>query len=196
MGRRLTDGARDPTVTSKTPTEGNVPLERYDASTLVGLKTYVHNAAVRRVDAENEVSIELPKQRELLASAAVLRCLTPIRLRGYEIKALRKILRLTAVEFAKKLDEKTAPETISRWENEAQPIGGFAEKTLRLLVCEELTKEAPGVAYEASKIAYLRVTDPWLMNPDYEMPYIHLRLVRLKERSGAVIDAWDVKEAA
>jgi hypothetical protein len=105
-------------------------------------------------------------------------------------------LGLTAEEFAKKLDEKTAAETISRWENEAQPIGGFAEKVLRLVVCELLRTEAPGISYDASKIAHLKIRDPWLGNKDYDLPYIYLALTRVKEQSGSIIDAWDVKKAA
>lgn len=197
MGRHHADGSHEPTDERKAGIASKATLNRYDATPLIGLKTYVYNAAIERIDPETqEVTVELPKQRALLASAAIVRCLTNIRLRGWEIKALRKITRMTATEFAKKLDEKTAAETISRWETEKQPIGGFAEKTLRLLVCEELRKEAPGIDYDGSKIAYLRVLDPWLMNKDFEVPYIHLVLARLKkEQSGDVVDAW-IKEAA
>src|SRR5262245_18089426 len=102
MGRHHTDGSRDPAVERRA--SGQVkPLQRYDATHLVGLRTYVYDAAI-----DGEVMIELPRQRELMASAAVARCLMPIRLRGWEIKALRKAMRSTAAEFAKKLGEKTA----------------------------------------------------------------------------------------
>src|ERR1700693_142846 len=68
-------------------------LPEYDATALVGLKTLVGNAAIERVDEQGEVTVELPKQSELLAAAAVVRCLMPIRLRGSEIKAMRRIMR-------------------------------------------------------------------------------------------------------
>jgi DNA-binding transcriptional regulator YiaG len=118
-------------------------LDRYDASALIGLRTIVRDAAIERVDEDGVHSVELPKMRELAASAAVARCLTPIRLRGAEIKAMRKIMGLTLAELAKELDERTAPETVSRWESEAQPMGGYLEKLLRLLVCKALRRERP-----------------------------------------------------
>jgi hypothetical protein len=37
---------------------------------------------------------------------------------------MRKIMDLTLAELDKKLDERTATETVSRWASEAQPMGG------------------------------------------------------------------------
>ena len=178
------------------PAAGARVLDEYDATDLVGLKTLVRGAAIEHTDSDKEVTVELPKLRQLLASAAVVRCLMPIKLRGWEIKAMRRIMKCTLAELAKKLDERTAVETLSRWESEAQPLGGYAEKVLRLVVCEELKKDAPGVEYHASKIAELKVMDPWKARPDYEIPHIVLQLVRMKEQSGSIIEAWDVKMAA
>jgi DNA-binding transcriptional regulator YiaG len=168
----------------------------YDATAIVGLRTLVHNSVIERTDDDGEVTIEVPKMRELLAAAAVKRCLMPVRLRGSEIKSMRKIMKLTLAELAKRMDERTAVETISRWESEAQPMGGYAEKLLRLLVCEELTKEAPGVSYSASQIARMKVLDPWRVDPSYELSPIELCLIHMKEPSGFVIEAWDARMAA
>jgi hypothetical protein len=49
----------------------------------------------------DEETIELPKMQELLASAAVVRCTTPIKLRGHEIKTMREIMKLTLTDFRK-----------------------------------------------------------------------------------------------
>jgi DNA-binding transcriptional regulator YiaG len=170
-------------------------LDQYDATALVGLSIIVHGAAIERTEEDGEVSVELPKLRELMATAAVGRCLVPVRLRGSEIKAMRKILGWTLAELAKRLGDRTAPETVSRWENEVQPMGGFAEKLLRLLVCEELNKDAHGVAYNAGMIANLKVVDPCRADPDYKLPPMHLELIRMKE-AGSIIEAWDAKVAA
>lgn len=134
-------------------------LDTYDATSHVGLRTVVCGAAIERVDESGEETIELPKPRELRASVAVARCLMPEKLQGWEIKAMRKIMGLTLAELAKKLDERTAPETVSRWETDAQPMGSYADKVLRLLICEELRKEAPGIAYNGALIANLRVSE-------------------------------------
>ena len=170
-------------------------LKEYDVSTLVGLHAVVCDAAIERVDERGDVSVEIPKLRELSASVAIARCLMPIRLRGKEIKSMRKILRLTLAEMAKKLDERTAPETVSRWESDAQPMGGYAEKILRLLVCEELKKEAPGIEYDGSKIAHLNVSDPWRSDADYIVPAIVLNYMPMRVEH-TVIEAWNEKKAA
>jgi DNA-binding transcriptional regulator YiaG len=165
-------------------------LETFDATALVGLRTHVMNAAIEHIDERGESTIELPKLRELLATAAVSRCLMPIRIRGSELRMMRRLMKLTLADLAGRLDERTAPETVSRWESEAQPMGGYVEKLIRLIVCEELSKEAPGVEYSASKIAHLRVTDPWRMDPDYEVPAIELKYVPMKVDHAAIIDTW------
>lgn len=170
-------------------------LDQYDATALVGLKTIVCAGAIERKDTDGETTIEVPKLRELLATVAIARCLMPIQLQGWEIKAMRKIMRLTLAQLAGKLDERTATETVSRWES-GQPMGGYAEKILRLLICEELHKEAPGISYSASMIAQLRVVDPWRVNAEYEVPAVCLQLTRVKEQSGEIVDAWDAKMAA
>lgn len=170
-------------------------LPIYDATVEVGLCTIVRDAAIEHTDEQGEVTIELPKLDELMASAAVARCLTPIKLRGWEIKGMRKIMRLTLAELADSLDERTAVETISRWESEAQPMGGYAEKVLRLFVCERLQKQAPGIEYSASMIANLKVRDPWRSDPNHKAPCIEFDLIHLKEESGTIIDAWNAKKA-
>jgi hypothetical protein len=47
----------------------------YDASAFVGLQTIVYNAAIERQEDDGEVTIELPKLPELMAAAAISRCL-------------------------------------------------------------------------------------------------------------------------
>jgi DNA-binding transcriptional regulator YiaG len=165
-------------------------MEEYDATPLVGLHTLVTNAAIETVDEAGETSVELPKLLELLATAAILRCLMPIRLRGAEMKAMRKAMKMTLADLARKLDARTAPETVSRWESEAQPMGGYVEKLLRLLVCETLKESAPGIEYNASMIAHLTVLDPWASDPTYKVPPIRLIYTKIKQQAGPVIDAW------
>lgn len=163
-------------------------LEEHDATALVGISTIVLNAAVYN---EEEDTVEVPKVRELMATAAVARCLMPIRLRGSEIRAIRKIMQLTLAELASKMDGRAAPETVSRWESENQPMGGYAEKVLRLVACEALKTEAPGVPYDGSMIAELQVSDPWKGDTGYTLPAIVLYRGKLRENSGSIIDVWD-----
>ncbi|RYC29383.1 DUF1870 family protein [Lichenibacterium minor] len=138
---------------------------------------------------DEEDTVELPKLQELMAAAAIARCLMPERLRGHEIKAMRKILRMTLAELADGMDSKTAVETVSRWESDAQPMGGYAEKVLRLLVCERLHEKAPGIAYDGAMISALKQIDPWRADPNYDLPAIEIELMLLKQ-NGHVEEAW------
>jgi DNA-binding transcriptional regulator YiaG len=165
-------------------------IDEYDASALVGLHTIVCDAAIERIDEAGEPSIELPKLQELIASAAILRCLLPARLQGSEMKAMRKAMRMTLADLARKLDARTAPETVSRWEAEAQPMGAYAEKLLRLLVCETLKGSAPGIEYNASMIVNMTVLDPWANDPDYTVPAIRLVYTKIRQQAGPVIEGW------
>ena len=164
-------------------------MPEYDATPLIGIHTIVSNAAIE-MESENGGTVELPKLRELIASAAILRCLMPVRLRGAEMKAMRKAMKMTLADLARKLDARTAPETVSRWESEAQPMGGYVEKLLRLLVCETLKESAPGIEYNASMIANLVVVDPWATDPAYTVPPIRLMYTKIKQLAGPIIDAW------
>jgi DNA-binding XRE family transcriptional regulator len=54
------------------------------------------------------------------------------RLTGAEVRFLRKHLGWTGAELARHLG--VQPATVSRWENDAQPVGPVAERLLRLVV--------------------------------------------------------------
>ena len=171
-------------------------LDSYDATAQVGLRVIVCGAAVERVDGTCEATIELPKLKELRATAAMMRCLMPERLQGAEIKAMRKIMGLTLAELAKRLDERTAPETVLRWEADAQPMGGYADKVLRLLICETLRHDAHGVEYSAAMIANMKPIDPWKADPGHQVAPIVLQLIRPKQPSGEIIQTYHGKIAA
>lgn len=167
-------------------------LDVYDASHLIGLNVVVVDAARRIVDDDGEEYISVPMIEELAQAAAVARCLLPVRIKGGEMKAIRKIADMTARELAGRLGEKTAPETVSRWESGAQPIGGYVEKVFRLVICEELKSQAPAIDYCAKTIAEMRVEDPIRSVPDYEIVPIVFRLVKVKIQGGQPAqNAWD-----
>ena len=195
----MTKRANDPTSASaeictlarKMPAQAKI-IQDYDATALIGLRTRARHAAV--MCGEDDDAIELPKLDQLMATVAIVRCLMPQRLRGGEVKAMRKIMGMTLSELAQKLDEKTAVETVSRWESDTQPIGGYAEKVLRLLICEELRTKAPGVSYDGSMISHLKQVDPWRSNPDYELPIIEVELMKVKQDT-CVDDTWTLDAA-
>jgi len=165
-------------------------LPEHDVSDLIGLRAIVEGAAVQVTDAEGEVSVEVPDITTLSATIAMARCLSPVRLRGHELRAMRRIARMTAVDMAERMGEKTSPETLSRWENEKQPIGGYAEKVFRLVICDVLSKRAPGIAYSDGAIARLTVVDPWRADPDYVVPPIVVNRVKMRAENNSIVNAW------
>lgn len=180
----------------RTGAESGGVLDEYDATPMVGLRVQVHGAVIERSDEDGEKTVEVPRLRELKAGAAVARCLLPLKIRGWELRAIRKIMGCTLADLAQRLDERTAVETISRWETEAQPMGGYVEKLIRLLVCEELAKEAPGISYKASMIADMRVADPWITDPEFNVPYLDFYQIKLRQSEGTLVEAWEEKQAA
>ena len=174
-------------------------LERYDASHLVGLNVVVMQAARRFVDEHGNDYVEVPWIDSLVKSAAVVRCLMPVRLKGAEMKAIRKILGLTGKAMAKRLQ--IDPATYSRWENDAQAMGGYAEKIFRLVACEELKDAAPAVSYDAKMIAALKVFDPVRSGAaSWEVPPIVFSLVKMKVEDGhgapEIRDEWSNRDLA
>lgn len=61
---------------------------------------------------------------------------------------MRNILDLTQPALSAALGGKAAVTTISRWEKELRDIGEEYEKLIRVLVCERLKGQAPGVPYD------------------------------------------------
>ena len=174
-------------------TERGGVIERYDASHLIGLNVVVMNAARCIVDDDGEEYVNVPMIDELAQAAAVARCLLPVRIKGEEMKAIRKIAGMTAKELAGRLGERTAVETVSRWENGARPMGGYVEKVFRLVICEALKDNAPGIDYGASVIAEMLVEDPLRSVDNYEVLPIEFRLVKVRVESRPLQEAWDAE---
>jgi transcriptional regulator with XRE-family HTH domain len=166
-------------------------LEQHDVSDLIGLHVMIVNTAQEVTVDDGEMMVEVPDIEALSAAAAVARCLVPIRLRGNELKVIRRIAGWTALDLAAKMGEKTSSETISRWENEKQPMGGYAEKVFRLVICEELAASAPGVDYQAGAIAGLMVVDAWRVDEAVKMPPLVFERIKVKVDGRKIVNAWE-----
>jgi putative zinc finger/helix-turn-helix YgiT family protein len=97
----------------------------------------------------------IPRQGELGTAMAVARAKHPQKLAGRDVRFLRKEMGLTAKALAAKIGVHV--ETISRWENDREPIGPSSEKLLRLMVLIELGDKALGVDYDERAVAAMRV---------------------------------------
>ena len=91
------------------------------------------NVEVRRCAACGGQSVAIPRIEELHRLIALAVARKGARLTPAEIRYLRKYLGLSGRDFAAKIG--VAPATVSRWESDAapQPMGGTAERLLRLM---------------------------------------------------------------
>lgn len=170
-------------------------LPEHDVSDIVGLRVVILNAVTEVIEDDGSAGVNVPETGALVAAAAVARCLMSVRLRGNELRAIRKIVGWTAADLAAKLGEKTSPETISRWENEKQPMGGYAEKVFRLVVCEELHAAVDGIPYKGKMIADMVVVDPWRADPDYQVPTIVLERVKVRNEDRKLVEVYELEAA-
>lgn len=145
-------------------------LKDYDASKLIGLNVRLLNIAQTYED-DGEPCLVIPDLRKVSRTAALSRCLIPLSLEGWELKNIRKIMGLGAAELAERME--VAPETLSRWENGKQDMGGFVEKVFRMIVCEALKHDCPGIDYDSATIPNMRL----------------LSRKRLEEEKGGKIDS-------
>ena len=112
-------------------------LKYFDASGILGAPfPVIMNSGVTEKfcgECGKIVSHIIAKPNELIAAAAVLRATNPMRLSGSDIKFLRNSLGLKSKELADEISVKA--ETLSRFENDKQPMSKAPEKLLRAVVC-------------------------------------------------------------
>jgi hypothetical protein len=143
-------------------------LAEHDVSDLIGLNVLVKNAAIVQPDG----SIFVPHIRELSGLAAALRCMTPLRLSGRDFKSIRKICLWSYEDLAKKMDNKCSSDTIQQWENRQQLMGIWAEKILRLHVCEHLRDRAEAFLPLANRVILnMDILDPFHTNSTPRMEF-------------------------
>jgi putative zinc finger/helix-turn-helix YgiT family protein len=124
---------------------------------LGGVVVRLRNAVlVRRCPECGEEFTEIPNMNELMKAVALVRAQLPIQLSGNEIRFFRRVFDMTQVEFAAAMGLESA-ETISRWENGARGVGGYAEKLLRHNLCALLYKHVPAAAYDPETVARMQV---------------------------------------
>jgi len=104
---------------------------------------------VRRCPECGEHEVVIPKIEQLHQCIALAIVLKKSRLMPAEVKFLRKHLGWSGADFARHMG--VAPETVSRWENGREPMGGVADRLLRLMV----VTQAPNRDYAIDALANL-----------------------------------------
>jgi hypothetical protein len=95
---------------------------------------------------------------------------------------------MTAKDLSDAMGENTAVETISRWEAESVVPGGYAEKLLRITVCEALKGRVRGVSYDSQKLLRTRMIECDRTKED-SIPKIEFRRVLVKSNDH-LDDSW------
>jgi YgiT-type zinc finger domain-containing protein len=78
------------------------------------------------------VAPRIPRLDDLMRAIALALIAKPYKLRGEDIRFLRKYLRMNGCQFAKLLS--VAKSTFSRWENDEQILGPQSDRLIRLVV--------------------------------------------------------------
>lgn len=145
---------------------------------LMGIPVILKNAAIVETDSAGDETVTIPDMDALVIAIAVNRCLEPGKLAGAEIRFMRKVLGMTQAEFADTLE--IDPATVSRWENDGQVLGGFAEKCLRHLVCDTLHTEFPYFDYDPKLLSYMKILAP--AEAEQIEPMVYVRVRRTSDR--------------
>ncbi len=87
---------------------------------------------VRRCGSCGEHEVVIPRVDELHRTIALAVVAKRARLTGSEVRFLRRYLGWSGADFARHMG--VTPESVSRWENEREPIGPVADRLVRLMV--------------------------------------------------------------
>lgn len=108
----------------------------YDYSALCGLANVtLVGVTVHRCATCGAHSASIPKMASLHAALAAMVINTVPKLSGAEVRFLRKFIGYSGADFAARVG--VGAETVSRWENDKEPIGTVAERLVRLMVATE-----------------------------------------------------------
>jgi putative transcriptional regulator len=125
------------------------------AYTESGLANVVlENVEVRRCSKCDEVEVVIPRIEQLHRAIATALVHKPSRLSGAEMRFLRKEIGFSAADFAARMG--VDPSTVSRWENDKDPVGALADRLVRLMVV--LTP--PKTAYSLDDLANIEAGEP------------------------------------
>jgi putative zinc finger/helix-turn-helix YgiT family protein len=98
--------------------------------------------------------VAIPRLARLHRTLALAVAKSTARLTGVEIRFLRKHIGWSGRDFARHFG--VTPETVSRWENEREPMGAAAERLLRVLA----VRDQPVEAYPTSQLAEVAQGEP------------------------------------
>src|SRR5689334_2170966 len=132
-------------------------LEKYEDD-LIGIGrpvALINSVFEERCEKCDFTQIVVPDLDGLIAAIAASRALHPLKLRGEELRFMRKALEVSARDLADVVG--VTQETMSRWENNHDPISPTVEKLLRLIIGGLLSKKAPAIDFDVKTIADMKI---------------------------------------
>jgi transcriptional regulator with XRE-family HTH domain len=163
-------------------------LEEFEVDTLgLPFPVTVKNAVIERRDAATGEVIghAIPDLDGLVAAVAMARALTPLALRGAELRFMRKAIGMKSKDFAEAVG--LTASSYSRYENDNDQMGSFVEQIVRELVCEELKGRAPAIDYSPRMIIGMTILREWPEEPRFVLDRVVFKDIATQRRS----EAWD-----
>ncbi|MDT8330216.1 helix-turn-helix domain-containing protein [Roseomonas gilardii] len=133
-------------------------IHRYEEDGLgLPYPVVLYNAAQEEVDDETGkvIGISIPNMEGLVAAVAILRAMIPVQLDGAEVRFIRQVIGKSSKQFAEELN--LDPATLSRWENNKQTVGEWADGQVRHAAVLLLSERAPSMKVD--------IKDVWAMHP-------------------------------
>lgn len=148
-------------------------IERYEETGLgLPYPVVLLDGAQEEINHAGErVGVHVPDMEGLVACIALMRALHPQALDGREVRFIRRVLGRSAKDFAEALVLDAA--TLSRWENNKQAVGGWADKQVRLAAVAVLKDRVPGLSLDTKAVFGLRIQQA----PEGHWPQLEVRRV-------------------
>lgn len=155
---------------------------------ILGYPVVLHDAVYRIFCSDcSHRAIFIPDMPRLLATVAAVRVRMPEKLSGRELQLIRKSTGLRAVDFADKVS--VAPETLSRWENNKEPMPLQTEKGVRLLLLNILSSRSRVTREDYEQLIDLEIT-PFRPGKWTKM---HFERVKVRDADKKGVD-WETAE--
>jgi len=173
--------------TCNRPTTRRVLSEYEDDLIGIGMPVVLVNSVVEvSCEACGVAEREIPDFDGLVAAVAVSRAMHPFKLRGEELRFLRKAMEVSGKELADVIG--VTPETMSRWENNRDPITPAMEKLIRLMVIARLGEKVPAMDFDPKEVADMRILS---VCQDSAKPQMCFERVKVRVRPHRTEPHWD-----